>query len=73
MLLKIKTFGFQENYTIRKKHSTQNFSSQEDIQIYFRALSDRTLSFRFNCKKRYKNEKFYFVPNLFKIRKKCKE
>ena len=41
--------------TIRdtKKFYRQNYSSQEDIQIYFRALFDRTRGFRFNCKKCY--------------------
>ena len=51
MLSKINTFGFQKNYTLRKKNVRQNCLSQEDIQIYFMALLDRTLSFRFNCKK----------------------
>ena len=40
-------------YVIRKKISGQNCPSQEDVQIYFRALFDRTRRFRFNCEKLY--------------------
>ena len=63
--IKNKDFWFPKKlYEIRKKKSRQICSSQEDIQIYFRALFYRTSSFCFNCIKRFKNEKFYLSPIL---------
>ena len=53
-VIKNKNFWFpQKLYETRKKISRRNYSSQEDIQIYFRALFVRTRTFRFNYKKLY--------------------
>ena len=54
---------------MRTKCSEQNCSSQENTQIYSRSFFDRIGSFRFNCKKHFKIEKFYLAPNLCSIRK----
>ena len=63
MLLKIKK-------TIRESIYRQNGSSQEDIQIYFRTLFDRTGSFRFNCKKRYQKWIILFCTKSMRDTKK---
>ena len=63
VFVKIKNFVFLPKYArCGKNVEKQNFLFQRDLQI------DRIRSFRFNCKKRYKNEKFYFKPNLCEIR-----
>ena len=53
MLLKINLLVSDKTIRDTKKIWVQNCLSEEDIQIYLRALFDRTRSFGFNCKKRY--------------------
>ena len=57
-------------YQVRKKLVIQNCSSQEDTQIHFRELFDRTRSFRFNCKKRYQKWKILFCTKSMQNTKK---
>ena len=51
-LIESKKFSFPKKLRDTKNTSGAfNYLSQEDIQIYLRALFDQTRSFRFHCKK----------------------
>ena len=68
-VIKNENFSFAKKYTRYEKNIVDKIVHLKMIyKIYFRPFSDRTRSFRFNCKKNViKNEKFHFAPNLCEI------
>ena len=58
-------------YEMRKKFSKQNYSSQEDIQIYIRPFFVRHIVFVLIVKNVIENEEFHFEPNFCVMRKNC--
>ena len=71
-VIKYKIFSFSSKlYKIRKKCYKQNYSSQEDIQIYLRALFDRTRSFRLNGKTLSKMKNFILHQIYARYTKNC--
>ena len=70
-VIKYKHFWFLKNlYESRKKFSWQNYSSQEDSPIHFRALFNRTPSFRSNWKNFIKNKTIQFCTKSLRDTKK---
>ena len=59
-------------YEIRKKFYRQNYLSQNDIQIYLRALLIGHVLFVLNVKNIINNEKFNFASNLCDTKKMLK-